>query len=74
MGCNCIEKMIEDTKIRYGAAGASFEHSGVQCSEVSYRPYTADGRVSKHNRYKHIDWEYCPFCGKKIKQRSEAER
>ena len=72
MACNCIKNIVEDTKIRYGAAGASFEHFAAQCSEVSYRPYTAGGRVSKHNRYTHIDWVYCPFCGKKI-NRSEGE-
>lgn len=73
MACNCIEKIVVGIEIRYGAAGASFEHSGSQRSEVSYRPYTAAGRVSKHNRYKSIDWVYCPFCSEKI-NRSEAER
>jgi len=73
MACNCIKKIEEDTRVRYGAAGASFEHLGSQRSEVAYRPYTEGGRVSKHNRYTSIDWAYCPFCGKRIKQ-SKADR
>ena len=68
MACNCTEKIEKDTKVRYGAVRASLEHFGSQRSEVAYRPYTAEGRPSKHNRYTSVEWVFCPFCGKKIKQ------
>lgn len=74
MNCNCIKQKEEDTRIRFGAVVASFEHNGGQCSEVCYRPYTAEGKASKHNRYTHIDWAYCPFCGKKIDNKKNKSR
>lgn len=66
MGCDCIQKIEDKIRLENYAASATLGSSSSQRSEVSYRPITAEGRPSKHNRYTPVRWVYCPFCGLKI--------
>ena len=68
MGCNCIQEIkdrVEREENAIRATVGSFDH---QCSEVAYTPIRLDGQPSKHSRYKHINWNYCPWCGEKIQR------
>ena len=60
--CNCKEEIEERIKLEKDADNAFLEHSGNK-SEVSFTPFTVDGRPSMHRRYTFVDWKYCPFCG-----------
>ncbi len=49
-------------KVRLNVHFVHFSHQ--EYSEISVKPYRADGTPAKHNRYTHVNWKFCPFCGK----------
>lgn len=62
--CDCVKRIESEIKTRENAVFAQCEHFGQPASEFSWRPLRQDGEVSKHRKYEHVDWQYCPFCGK----------
>jgi len=64
--CNCIKETEERIRAELGAVLVQWEHSGRKSSELRVVPLRKDGQRSRVSRYLHVNWRYCPLCGKEI--------
>lgn len=64
--CECIDEIKKRLAIEKGTDVVGFEHSGSQRSELYYKPFTRDGKLSKRFYYTSVRWKFCPFCGVRL--------